>query len=139
MNAISVGVAVSSPAPLLARECSRCNREETTVGNRKRNYSRISRTIQGTCRQGKEGMHSPTPGDHVIDGVYMQMAEVIAEMKKSFYCQLCDKQYNNYKEYDNHINSYSHAHNQRLKQLKEYEIGRRFGGCDWLIMGVVFN
>ena len=77
-------------------------------------------------------MYSPTPpGDHVICDVYIQMAEVIAEMKKSFYCQLCDKQYNNYKEYDNHINSYSHAHNQRLKQLKEYEIGRRFGGCGW--------
>jgi len=32
-------------------------------------------------------------------------------------------------EYDNHLNSYSHAHNQRLKQLKQYEAGRRFGGC----------
>jgi len=31
-------------------------------------------------------------------------------------------------EYDNHLNSYSHAHNQRLKQLKQYEAGRRFGG-----------
>ena len=54
----------------------------------------------------------------------------MTEMKRSFYCQLCDKQYNNYKEYDNHINSYSHAHNQQLKQLKEYEIGRRFGNRD---------
>ena len=76
---------------------------------------------------------------HVIFGVCMQMAEVIAKMKKSFYCQLCDKQYNNYKEYDCHINSYSHAHNQRLKQLREYEAGRRFGGCGWLVMGVIIN
>ncbi|XP_065882512.1 uncharacterized protein [Dysidea avara] len=57
-----------------------------------------------------------------------KMAEVITEMRKSFYCELCDKQYTNYMEYDNHLNSYSHAHNQRLKQLKQYEAGRRFGG-----------
>ena len=77
--------------------------------------------------------------DHVICIICIQMAEVIAEMKKSFYCQLCDKQYNNYKEYDNHINSYSHAHNQRLKQLKEYEMGRRFGACGWPVVGVVMT
>ena len=71
--------------------------------------------------------------------MYTQMADVIAEMKKSFYCHLCDKQYNNYKEYDNHINSYSHAHNQRLKQLKEYEVGRRFGKYSWLVMGVAVS
>ena len=29
-----------------------------------------------------------------------------------FYCELCDKQYYKYKEYDNHVNSYDHAHRQ---------------------------
>ncbi len=42
----------------------------------------------------------------------MEMAETIFEMRKSFYCELCDKQYTKYSEWDNHINSYSHHHNQ---------------------------
>uniref|UniRef100_A0AAZ3RAF2 C2H2-type domain-containing protein n=1 Tax=Oncorhynchus tshawytscha TaxID=74940 RepID=A0AAZ3RAF2_ONCTS len=32
--------------------------------------------------------------------------------KSSFFCQLCDKQYLRHQEYDNHINSYDHAHRQ---------------------------
>ena len=41
-----------------------------------------------------------------------QIAETLAEMHKSFYCELCDRQYTKYSEYDNHINSYSHHHQQ---------------------------
>jgi len=40
------------------------------------------------------------------------MAETIAEMRKSFYCELCDKQYTKYSEFDNHLNSYDHHHRQ---------------------------
>ena len=40
------------------------------------------------------------------------LTETLLEMNKSFYCELCDKQYTKYSEYDNHINSYSHHHNQ---------------------------
>lgn len=56
------------------------------------------------------------------------MAETLTSMLRSFYCELCDRQYTKYSEYDNHINSYSHHHNQRLKDLKQYEAGRKFGG-----------
>ena len=40
------------------------------------------------------------------------MAETLTSMLRSFYCELCDRQYTKYSEYDNHINSYSHHHNQ---------------------------
>ncbi|CAI8054698.1 G patch domain-containing protein 8 [Geodia barretti] len=57
-----------------------------------------------------------------------KLVETILEMNKSFYCDLCDKQYFKYSEYDNHLNSYDHHHRQRLKDLKQWEAGRRFGG-----------
>ena len=41
-----------------------------------------------------------------------KLAETIYEMNKSFYCELCDKQYFKYSEYDNHLNSYDHHHRQ---------------------------
>lgn len=41
-----------------------------------------------------------------------KMTEILTEMNKSFYCELCDRQYTKYSEFDNHINSYSHHHNQ---------------------------
>ena len=41
-----------------------------------------------------------------------QRIEQLTEMHKSFYCELCDRQYTKYSEWDNHINSYSHHHNQ---------------------------
>ncbi|KAK3747009.1 hypothetical protein QZH41_011950, partial [Actinostola sp. cb2023] len=40
------------------------------------------------------------------------IGESLQDLKDMFYCELCDKQYFKYKEYDNHINSYDHAHKQ---------------------------
>ncbi|KAM5151873.1 zinc finger protein 804A [Mantella aurantiaca] len=45
-------------------------------------------------------------------------------LKANFYCELCDKQYYKHQEFDNHINSYDHAHKQRLKELKQREFSR---------------
>uniref|UniRef100_A0A8C5QSR8 C2H2-type domain-containing protein n=1 Tax=Leptobrachium leishanense TaxID=445787 RepID=A0A8C5QSR8_9ANUR len=45
-------------------------------------------------------------------------------LKANFYCELCDKQYHKHQEFDNHINSYDHAHKQRLKELKQREFAR---------------
>ncbi|KAL3201948.1 hypothetical protein MRX96_012216 [Rhipicephalus microplus] len=50
--------------------------------------------------------------------------EALASLKANFYCDLCDKQYTKHQEFDNHINSYDHAHKQRLKELKQREFGR---------------
>ena len=36
----------------------------------------------------------------------------LAHLKQSFYCDLCEKQYFKHTEFDNHINSYDHAHKQ---------------------------
>ncbi len=41
-----------------------------------------------------------------------KLTETLVEMHKAFYCELCDRQYIKYSEYDNHINSYSHHHQQ---------------------------
>lgn len=36
----------------------------------------------------------------------------VEDLKALFYCELCDKQYLRHQEFDNHINSYDHAHKQ---------------------------
>lgn len=53
--------------------------------------------------------------------------EGLASLKSSYFCELCEKQYYKHKEFDNHINSYDHAHKQRLKELKQREFGRNVG------------
>ncbi|KAJ8255880.1 hypothetical protein COCON_G00197440 [Conger conger] len=49
----------------------------------------------------------------------------------NFYCELCDKQYHKLQQYDNHINSYDHAHKQRLKELKQREFARNVASKSW--------
>ncbi|KAM8934143.1 zinc finger protein 804A [Pelodytes ibericus] len=51
-------------------------------------------------------------------------ANSLEYLKSNFYCELCDKQYHKHQEFDNHINSYDHAHKQRLKELKQREFAR---------------
>ncbi len=36
----------------------------------------------------------------------------VEDLKSLFYCELCHKQYLRHQEFDNHINSYDHAHKQ---------------------------
>ncbi|KAL6080903.1 hypothetical protein STEG23_018062, partial [Scotinomys teguina] len=40
------------------------------------------------------------------------IAKALEDLKANFYCELCDKQYYKHQEFDNHINSYDHAHKQ---------------------------
>ncbi|OCT63696.1 zinc finger protein 804A [Xenopus laevis] len=51
-------------------------------------------------------------------------SKTLKDLKANFYCDLCDKQYHKHQEFDNHINSYDHAHKQRLKELKQREFAR---------------
>ncbi|KAI4544026.1 hypothetical protein MG293_004292, partial [Ovis ammon polii] len=44
------------------------------------------------------------------------IAKALEDLKANFYCELCDKQYYKHQEFDNHINSYDHAHKQHLLQ-----------------------
>eukprot|EP00062_Callorhinchus_milii_P016034 gi/632966901/ref/XP_007899676.1/ PREDICTED: G patch domain-containing protein 8 isoform X1 [Callorhinchus milii] len=52
------------------------------------------------------------------------IAKALEDLRANFYCELCDKQYQKHLEFDNHINSYDHAHKQRLKDLKQREFAR---------------
>lgn len=40
------------------------------------------------------------------------IAESTSDLRQSYHCDLCDKQYTRYSEYDNHLNSYDHHHRQ---------------------------
>ena len=42
------------------------------------------------------------------------IAKALEDLRANFYCELCDKQYTKHQEFDNHINSYDHAHKQVL-------------------------
>ncbi|XP_070768703.1 zinc finger protein 804B [Enoplosus armatus] len=55
----------------------------------------------------------------------------VEDLKALFYCELCHKQYLRHQEYDNHINSYDHAHKQRLKELKHREFARNVASKSW--------
>ncbi|KAI4811712.1 hypothetical protein KUCAC02_014589 [Chaenocephalus aceratus] len=55
----------------------------------------------------------------------------VEDLKAIFYCELCDKQYLRHQEFDNHINSYDHAHKQRLKELKHREFARNVASKSW--------
>ncbi|NXW71242.1 Z804B protein, partial [Hirundo rustica] len=58
-------------------------------------------------------------------------AKALEDVKSNFYCELCDKQYHKHQEFDNHINSYDHAHKQRLKDLKQREFARNVASKSW--------
>lgn len=45
-------------------------------------------------------------------------AKALEDVKANFYCELCDKQYHKHQEFDNHINSYDHAHKQVSQNWK---------------------
>ncbi|XP_028354203.1 G patch domain-containing protein 8 isoform X3 [Physeter macrocephalus] len=50
------------------------------------------------------------------------IAKALEDLRANFYCELCDKQYQKHQEFDNHINSYDHAHKQRHQTLR-LEVG----------------
>lgn len=47
------------------------------------------------------------------------IAKALEDLKANFYCELCDKQYYKHQEFDNHINSYDHAHKQVSKRSQK--------------------
>ncbi|KAM8827011.1 uncharacterized protein znf804b isoform 1-T1 [Synchiropus picturatus] len=60
-----------------------------------------------------------------------QAERAVEDLKALYYCELCDKQYLRHQEFDNHINSYDHAHKQRLKELKQREFARNVASKTW--------
>ncbi|XP_074842362.1 zinc finger protein 804B [Carettochelys insculpta] len=86
-------------------------------------YRGIKGVFRGPlCKNG-----SPAPG-YAEEKV---TAKGLEDVKANFYCELCDKQYHKHQEFDNHINSYDHAHKQRLKDLKQREFARNVASKSW--------
>ncbi|EEB92747.1 hypothetical protein MPER_08699 [Moniliophthora perniciosa FA553] len=46
------------------------------------------------------------------------LASEISDTLKAFYCALCDKQFQNVAQYDEHTNSYAHHHKARAKDMQ---------------------
>ncbi|KAF7239437.1 hypothetical protein EYD10_13879 [Varanus komodoensis] len=53
------------------------------------------------------------------------IAKALEDLKANFYCELCDKQYYKHQEFDNHINSYDHAHKQEAQANEMTERKKR--------------
>ncbi|RYR02022.1 hypothetical protein HN51_039466 [Arachis hypogaea] len=47
----------------------------------------------------------------------------VKEIRKVFYCELCNKQYKLAMEFEAHLSSYDHNHRKRFKQMKEMHGG----------------
>ncbi|KAH7104494.1 hypothetical protein BKA62DRAFT_692432 [Auriculariales sp. MPI-PUGE-AT-0066] len=45
----------------------------------------------------------------------------IAQVLRPFYCDVCDKQYQTVSQYDEHCNSYAHAHKKRFRDMQAAE------------------
>ncbi|XP_043824544.1 zinc finger protein 804B [Dromiciops gliroides] len=87
-------------------------------------YRGIKGVFRGPlCKNG-----SPSPDDAEKEKT---TAKALEDVKANFYCELCDKQYHKHQEFDNHINSYDHAHKQRLKELKQREFARNVASKSW--------
>ncbi|XP_055468496.1 zinc finger protein 804B [Psammomys obesus] len=86
-------------------------------------YRGIKGVFRGPLR--KNGSPSPDFAEK------KSTAKALEDAKANFYCELCDKQYNKHQEFDNHINSYDHAHKQRLKELKQREFARNVASKSW--------
>ncbi|KAF5368350.1 hypothetical protein D9758_002377 [Tetrapyrgos nigripes] len=46
------------------------------------------------------------------------VASELSDVLKPFYCSLCDKQFKNVAQYDEHCNSYAHHHKARFKDMQ---------------------
>ncbi|KAL0575025.1 hypothetical protein V5O48_006926 [Marasmius crinis-equi] len=46
------------------------------------------------------------------------LASEISDTLKAFYCSLCDKQFQNVAQYDEHTNSYAHHHKARFRDMQ---------------------
>ncbi|CAM6124788.1 unnamed protein product [Calypogeia fissa] len=48
----------------------------------------------------------------------------VKEIRKVFFCELCNKQYKLAVEFETHLSSYDHNHKKRFKEMKETQAGR---------------
>ncbi|XP_043923436.1 zinc finger protein 804B [Protopterus annectens] len=82
-------------------------------------------------RYQRENMHTSRSAAYDYVEKEKAVAKALEDLKANFYCELCNKQYQKHQEFDNHINSYDHAHKQRLKELKQREFARNVSSKSW--------
>ncbi|KAM4568914.1 uncharacterized protein znf804b isoform 1-T2 [Fundulus diaphanus] len=85
------------------------------------------RRVKGVFR----GPLCPTGSSDAPECTERTLGCSVEDLKSLFYCELCDKQYLRHQEFDNHINSYDHAHKQRLKELQHREFVRNVASKSW--------
>ncbi|KAK7463816.1 hypothetical protein VKT23_007153 [Stygiomarasmius scandens] len=81
---------------------------ESTVSQRRGLDSERQQKESGEQRQARE------------DAVARRdaVASEISDVLKAFYCSLCDKQFKNVAQYDEHTNSYAHHHKARFRDMQ---------------------
>lgn len=52
-----------------------------------------------------------------------EIQQELKHVKRAFYCELCDKQYNKVSEYDQHLQSYDHHH----KKVTDFSLAHTHG------------
>ena len=79
--------------------------------------STAKRKIMGSEKQLEE-----TTEERVLRETKVKEREMIQEelkeVKRAFYCELCDKQYNKVAEYEQHLQSYDHHHKKVRFRMK---------------------
>ncbi|KAM6995716.1 zinc finger protein 804A isoform 4-T4 [Tautogolabrus adspersus] len=98
-------------------------------------FRRVKGVFKGPLRP-TASCDSPGREHTGLDGFPKERAEralgcSAEDLKALFYCELCHKQYLRHQEFDNHINSYDHAHKQRLKELQQREFARNVASKSW--------
>ncbi|KAG2215466.1 hypothetical protein INT45_001826 [Circinella minor] len=80
--------------------------------------STAKRKIMGSEKQLEETIQERLLRETKVKEKEM-IQEELKEVKRAFYCELCDKQYNKVVEYEQHLQSYDHHHKKRFKDMKE--------------------
>jgi hypothetical protein len=101
---------------------------ETTVSQRRELASERflkenddQRAEREVCRQTIPGssLRLTTQQDSVARRAYIQSE--VTETLRPFYCTVCEKQFQNVAQYDEHCNSYAHHHKIRFKEMRSSE------------------
>ena len=98
---------------------------ETTVSQRRELDSERQRKETQDQRRAREVRYTPClrdlPSRQPCQDIVAKRAAVKSEITdtlRPFYCTLCEKQFQNVAQYDEHTNSYAHHHKARLRDMQ---------------------
>jgi hypothetical protein len=78
-------------------------------------------TVQYTLRQVSKSL---APALQAQAGWEQKVKEEVTELKRTFYCDVCHKQYEKAMEFEQHLSSYDHHHKKRLQEMRKIEVGQ---------------